>query len=183
MTKKIGFFFFVLLISTQLIGQPKNHWIDLRLGTGLTLLGSGDMVTFNVENELNYHLGKYFTLAPSFTMGRSNVGVSETASFAQGNFNLFLSPLGSHKRIDFRIGGGYSLYRVSDAYMSGMELVGDEYVDDYIFSNRTSSGFSIIIENSVQVTDRFLIGFKLYTQPYNNGDLNSGILMTMGLKI
>ena len=54
---------------------------------------------------------------------------------------------------------------------------------DYDFDNSNSLGFNIIIENSYLITDKFLVGLKLFTQPYNNGDINSGLMSKCGLKI
>jgi hypothetical protein len=172
------------LINLQLIGQEYNHNTDLRVGVGISLLGSGDMITFNYENELNFKLNPYLTNSVSVNLGRSNYGVKETASFVQGNLNLFASPFKNTRRFNFRIGGGLTYYTITDAYESGYDYEQGVLVDiDYEFDKRKSLGYNIIIENSYFITKRLLAGLKLFTQPYRNGDINSGVMVKIGLKI
>lgn len=175
----------MLMAATfPVIGQDISDKIDIRAGAGISLLGSGDMNTFNYENELNYKLNPYFTSSLSINLGRSNNGVYETASFTQGNLNLFISPFRNDKRFDFRLGTGLTYYNISDAYRQSAYYEDGVLIDlDYIFDQRSSFGFNIIIENSYLLTNRLLGGFKLFTQPYFNGDINSGLLLKIGLKL
>ena len=172
------------LLQLQVKAQKTTSQLDLRVGTGISLLGAGDMLTFNYENEINLKLNQYLTGSLSINLGRSNYGVSQTASFLQGNVNIFISPFKNSNRFDFRIGTGLTYYNVSDAYESYLRYENGVLVDvDYEFDNRNSLGFNVIIENSYLLTDRFFIGLKLFTQPYSNGDINTGALLKLGLKI
>ena len=54
---------------------------------------------------------------------------------------------------------------------------------EYEFDNRNSFGLNVIIENSYLLTDKFLVGLKLFTQPYSNGDINTGAMLKIGLRI
>lgn len=174
----------LIVLSLHVIGQEKKDNLDFRLGAGYSLLGTGDMITFNYETEINYKLNQFFTSSLSINLGRSNYGVFETASFTQGNLNFYLSPFKNNKRLDFRIGTGLTFYGISDAYEQYVEYINGQLVDvDYTFEKRNSFGYNIVIENSYLLTDRFLIGIKLFTQPYFNGDINSGLLLKFGLKI
>ncbi|HDO27853.1 MAG TPA: hypothetical protein ENH02_07030 [Bacteroidetes bacterium] len=38
-----------------------------------------------------------------------------------------------------------------------------------------------LMEDSNIFSNNFLIGLKLFTQPYTNGDINSGIILKFGL--
>ena len=182
-TKTIALISFIF-ITLQVIAQENNNKLDLRLGTGVSLLGSGDMTTFNYENELNLRLNQYFTSSISINFGRSNNGVSKTASFVQGNINIFVSPFKNIKRFDFRLGTGLTYYNISYVYESSRQYENGILVDvDYEFDNHKALGFNIIIENTYLLTDKFLVGVKLFTQPYINGDINSGIMLKFGLKI
>lgn len=188
--KKVRVYLFALLIVSGFLfpelsfGQERDSKVDLRFGTGLSILGSGDMITCNFENEVNYKLNRFLSASLSLNVGRSNMGVYETASFTQGNINAYFSPLGNNRRNDFRIGAGFTYYAISDAYMESAEYQGDELVDiDYVFRNRNSHGLNIVVENTFALSSRFLIGVKLFTQPYSNGDINSGILLKFGVKI
>jgi hypothetical protein len=171
-----------ILFSVRAFGQENVRKVDVRLGAGLSLLGSGDMVTFNYENELNVKLNKYFSASASINLGRSNKGVYETASFTQGNLNVFLSPFKNTRRFDFRFGPGFTYYNVSDAYMSSQIWEGGVPVQtNYRFENRNSYGYNLTIEGSFLITERFLIGVKFFTQPYHNGDINSGGMLKLGI--
>lgn len=163
--------FVLILFVLQVSGQEMMNKFDLRLGAGISLLGSGDMLTFNYENELNYQLNQYFTGALSVNLGRSNLGVGQSASFTQGNLNIFISPFKNSKQIDFRLGTGITYYHVSDVDFN------------YEFDKRNAIGFNIIIENTYLFTDKWLAGLKLFTQPYANGDINTGVVLKLGMKL
>jgi len=179
--KKLLIVFF-LIGSFQLSAQLSEKKFDLRIGAGATLLGSGDMITFSFENELNYRMNPYFTSALSFAFGKSNTGVWETASYLQGNLSMFLSPFKNNRYNDFRLGLGISVNNVTDAYVQGTYYENGVIVDvDHVIENRNAFGYNIIIEDSYRFSEKFLIGFKLYTQPYTNGDINSGALIKFGI--
>jgi len=174
----------VIFFSLQAIGQEKVSRFDFRLGTGISLMGTGDLFTFNYENELNLKLNKFFTSSFSINLGRSNYGVEETASFVQGNVNLFISPFNNKRRFDFRVGTGLTYFSVAQVYVSSRYWENGVLVDiDHQFINRNATGFNIIMETSYLFTDKFLAGFKLFIQPYFNGDINSGIMLKCGFKI
>jgi len=177
-----GYLLMVLfLITIPLSAQEEKKMFDVRFGIGTSLLGSGDMRTLTIENELNYKISRYFGGSLSMDFGRSNAGVYETASFIQGNLNLFVSPFKNSGLNDFRIGAGLSIMNVSDAYLQSADYVNGQLVDaDYQFDLRNSLGYSIIIEDTYSITDKFLVGLKVFTQPYSNGDINSGILLKFG---
>jgi hypothetical protein len=164
--------------------QDKPKKFDIRFGIGISLLGTGDMTTINFENEINYKFSQYFSTSFSLNFGRSNSGVFETSSYIQGNLNIFVSPFRNNKKNDFRVGSGFSIMNISDSYYFEPDCnVGTEQLSPYHFNRRNSYGFNIIIEDTYSINDRFLIGLKLFTQPYTNGDINSGILLKLGLKI
>lgn len=52
MNTKAFIFILSIFLGLQAIGQEKTAKLDLRLGTGISLLGSGDMRALNYENEL-----------------------------------------------------------------------------------------------------------------------------------
>ncbi len=174
----------VIFFSAQLFGQENVRKVDVRLGAGLSLLGTGDMRTFNYENELNIKLNKYFSSSISINLGRSNRGVFETSSFTQGNLNIFISPFKNTGRLDFRIGTGLTYYNISDAYISSQYWVNRVLINNSCkFDNRNSFGYNVVIESSFLITDRFLVGVKAFTQPYINGDINSGAMLKLGIAL
>lgn len=184
MKTKTLLFFAAALISMTAQGQQKTEKLDLRLGSGISLLGSGDMVTFVYENELNYKLNNYLTGATSINFGRSTSGVYENSAFTQGNLNIFLSPFKNNKKSDFRIGTGLTYYSVSDAYETSMSWVNGQLVNVvYGIETRNSLGINVVIEQSSMITDKLFWGAKLYSQPYFNGDINTGLTFKLGFKI
>ncbi len=179
----------ILLISAILFslgakGQEKEGKLDLRVGSGVSQLGTGDMITFVYENELNYKINNYLTSSISINLGRSNYGVFETTSFTQGNLNIYLSPFKNNKRTDFRIGTGLTRYSVSDAYVSSRLFQNGKLIyTEYKLETRNSYGVNFVIERSSYITDKLLAGVKLYTQPYINGDINTGVIINLGYKL
>lgn len=174
----------ILIIPFQLMAQQGESQTDFRFGSGLSFLGTGDMITLNVENEVNYTMSQIFTGSASLNYGHSNFGVYKSASFLQGNLNFFLAPFGNISRNVFRIGTGLSYYRVTDVQKNTLVCgVGQTAEEVTSYETRDALGYNVIIENTYAITDRFLIGLKFFTQPYLNGDINSGVLIKGGVKL
>jgi hypothetical protein len=173
----------IILFSLSVNAQKAQTRFDFRFGVGTSLLGSGDMRTIMVENEINYSSNMFLTFAISTGYGKSDQGVYETSSFIQGNANIFLSPFGNNKKNDFRIGTGFSYLNVSNVYIKSSELInGTLLYNEYQFENRNLIGMNIILEDTYSITERLILGLKVFTQPYI-GNINSGILLKIGVKI
>ena len=168
---------FALCLSIGLPAQEYQQKIDFRTGIGLSILGTGDMRATMFEHELNYTMNNYFASSLSVGYGKSNNGVFDNASFIQTGVNLFVSPFRNTGRNDFRIGTGLSYFKVSDGYLQRTNGV-----DNYISETRTSPGVNLILENTYSIGTKTLVGLKLFSNPYFNGDINSGILFKLGLK-
>lgn len=179
---KIVYLVFLVLIAFPGKSQNKESNWDIRLGAGYSLLGSGDYFTFNYETELNYKLNHYFTTSASFDLGKSIRGVSGTASFKQGNLNLFLSPFKNNKKNDFRIGTGLTYYTITDTPGSISYDVNGTWVTWYLLDTRSAFGFNIILEDSYLLSRKLLLGIKLFTQSYYHDDINTGVLVKLGYK-
>ena len=178
----------LLLFSTVTIFAQSNQKVhqnrfDLRVGIGYLFLGSGDYSGVSFENEINYRISNYFTTSASINMGRSINGAFDgTASFLGGDINLFLSPFKNNKLNDLRIGGGFAFYNIANVYVSDIHYIDGVEQKDYASSKETTIGGSIIIEDTFNINDRFLVGMKVFMQPYANGDINSGIMIKFGVK-
>ncbi|HAA10628.1 MAG TPA: hypothetical protein DCE41_02600 [Cytophagales bacterium] len=174
------------LTSTALAQEeePTPSKLDIRAGSGVAFMGSGDMLALQFENELNYRLNPYFTVAASAGFGKSDVIGDQTASFLQGNTNVFVSPFRNDGYMDLRVGGGLSLYNVSHARVQAISYENGEIVDvDHRLDQRSSLGFNIILEYSLAVGEKYLIGAKAFTQPYLSGDINSGLVFKAGIRL
>jgi len=174
--------FWIILICASVSTQAQET--DLRFGVGGSLLGTGDMRAIMLENEANLKLNRYFALSGGLGLGTSNDGAFDQASFLQLNANVYVSPFRNTGRNDFRLGTGLSWYTVSESYNALSISHTGEIVDSKLQSDqRNALGFSLIIENTYSVTERLLVGLKAFTQPYQNGDINSGILLKFGVKL
>lgn len=179
------------LFSFTAFAQNKPDRCDIRLGVGSSLLGSGDVQTTMLDIEFNYKLNNYFTVAPSIALGNSNASDRSGANFKQGNLNLFFSPLRNNRINDFRIGAGLTAYTINDYYLrgetnyypNGNPTERPISVKEYNFNFRNAVGGNIIIENTVTIARKYLLGAKVFTQPYLNGDINSGVMVKFGVKI
>ena len=181
------FVLFICLLATSNVGllaQDTNPRTDLRIGTGLSLLGSGDMWAHLLDVELNQAFSSKFAYGLGLASGRSNNEVFETASFCQINANAYLSPFGNDRQNDFRIGLGLTYYWVSDAFVQSRFFEQGVVVsENVIFDQRSSLGANIIIENTFNLSESLLLGLKLFSQPYSNGDINSGVLLKFGVRL
>lgn len=172
----------LLISSVQLFSQEITKKFDLRLGAGLSLLGSGDMSTITFENELNYKINSYFSSSLSLNFGKSYRGIYENTSYLQSNLNIFLSPFKNIRKNNFRIGGGLSLMNVTNSAEPWVDCgVGSPAEVQTLTHTNNSFGFNIILENTYTIANKYLIGLKLFTQPYTNGDINTGILVKFGV--
>lgn len=180
----------VILIITAVLfvvnsyAQDSESKFDLRFGIGSSLLGTGDMLTIMVENELNIKLNNYFTLGEGLGFAKSENSDFQEASFLQLNSNIYLSPFRNNRKNNFRVGVGLSWYSISDWYRSSATYQNGKLIDsEYEFDNRNSIGINLIIEKTYSISDKLFLGLKLFSQPYQNGDINSGILVILGVKM
>jgi len=184
--KQLLFVIIYTVFAVSLFGQKNNSHIDIRLGAGFSFLGSGDKFTNMLENELNYTINNYLTFSPSLAVGITNGNYKESgANLVHVAINIFLSPFRSNRFFDFRIGTGVNAYKVFDytltyaRYNSSGELIDYEYS----FDSRKSIGINILIENTIRINKNLLVGIKLFSTPYRNADINSGILLKFGVRI
>jgi hypothetical protein len=176
----------LIFITIAMAGfsQQSSSRLDLRTGIGTSFLGTGDMLTIMFENELNFQFSKYFTTAGGFGFAKGNMGVIERVSFIQANGNLYFSPFQNIHSFDLRIGTGVSWYWISDVYKSSATYHDGQLIElEYTFDKRNSIGFNAILEGSYSISKKFLLGLKIFIQPYLNGDINSGVMLKFGFKI
>lgn len=173
-----------MALTIQLHAQDTQKKLGFHFGMGSSLLGTGDITTFNVENEFSYKLNSYFSTSFTFNYGRGNMGKEKLSAYAQGNLNIFISPFKNNRKNDFKIGTGVSLMDIySINHHLAMCGTGLEEAPPYEFNKRTPFGFNIIIEDTYSINDTYIVGIKLFTQSYTSDDINSGILVKVGLKL
>ncbi|HAA10627.1 MAG TPA: hypothetical protein DCE41_02590 [Cytophagales bacterium] len=82
------------------------------------------------------------------------------------------------------MGSGLSYYHINDVYAQSISRINGEITDiDFAADNRQSFGANVILEYTLSLGDRLLVGAKVYTQPYFNGDINSGAMLKTGIRL
>lgn len=153
---------------------------DAKFGIGASFLGTGDMLVGKLEGEATRAWNRIVSNSVALGVG---YGDSEfyNSTFPQRTFtlhidaNVFVSPFGNRGIYNFKLGTGPSLMYVSDDY----EAEGDESLEE----NRLSLGFSMVVENEVAISDKYLLGLKMMVQPYLNGDIASTLLLKFGKRL
>jgi hypothetical protein len=174
-------FFFII---PSLFAQENPGKLSFKFGTGLSFHGSGDMYALSFENELNYRISQYLSASFALDYGKSDFGVYVNSSFIQTNANFFVSPFKNTGKHILKLGTGISFMDVTD-FMEASDRWIDGVIDrgNYTYDKRNSIGYNLIIEYEHPFSDRFLIGFKLYNQPFTNIDLVTGGFVKFGIKI
>ncbi len=174
--KKIILVTLLLFFITKISAQDYANKLSYTLGTGLGLMGDGDLAAFSVENGLTYKLNKYLSSSVSFGIGRSYNNTTANNNYLAGSVNLYISPFRNDKRNNFKIGGGYSYINTSSAYIGAIYYVPD-YEVKYAYDDNSYNAFNIIIEDEYWINSRFLVGLKLYT----TGNMSFGGIISGGL--
>ncbi|WP_304236457.1 hypothetical protein [Jiulongibacter sediminis] len=162
----------------------KSQKLTLSLGAGSSLMGTGDFRHRSLENELTYELNRYLTIRFSTLYGNSKHGVGAYQSYFQGNINAFVSPFKNNRRNDFRLGTGVSRMSVTQfTEYYDIPFNPNQPIDRYSIGEHRSGGTSInlIIEDKFEIFQRLSLGLKAFTQPFSRGDINTGILLKMGV--
>lgn len=187
--KKTVILFIVFVSGLSLMAQVNTHKFDFKIGTGIGLMGSGDLTALCFENELNYKLNSYITTSVSVGIGRTPKDIYRHNDYLLGSLNLFISPFKNTRRNNFRIGGGYTLINetcVYDQHMYDHMLNGtfteERYNSELEYMTRIVSGFSMILENEYMISSKFLIGGKLFiTGGKSEGGVISGGMIKLGI--
>ena len=179
--KKTIIFIISIVITLNLTAQEKTHKFDFKIGSGLGLMGSGDLIALCFENELNYKLDNYFSTSISLGIGRSIEFNKRHNDYLQRSLNLFISPFRNDKKNNFKIGLGYSRINETVTYLSSWYYYPDTYIDKFEYSGSSINAFNMIIENEYKITSRFLIGGKLFmTIGIEEGGIISGVMIKFG---
>ncbi len=182
--KFYAFLFLLFLGNTSLIAQQDYAKWDVQLGAGFSLLGTGDVWTLAFENELNYKLNPYFTLGTSVGFAKGTFWDTEGTAYVQGNLNVFYSPFRNNHRHNFRVGTGVSLIDVDHTWLSFYASDGGtRTIEQYSFEEYTVFGINILLDYSVAINDKLLLGAKAFAQPYQDGHINSGIMLRIGTRL
>ena len=171
--KKIFVLIFICCTLTA-FSQTKS----LQFGLGSSFLGSGDIFTGVFEAELGYKLNPYLSTAFGINsaFGYRNSELREYTTYQQGNTNIYFSPFRNDRKVDFKLGTGFSANYVLDRRINYLS----SFFPTYLNESRFSVGANMIIETTFALKNNFLLSLKGFIQPYANSDINSGILIKVG---
>jgi len=178
----VAIFLFISIYSSY--GQAPSKF-RYELGAGISLLGTGDVLALNIENELDYLLSSNIETSVSFVNGRGFVSYdSFSNAFIQGNFNLALLPFGNYRSYALKLGVGisYQSFHGVNSLIGGW-VNGEFVVNDYSVRNLKQFGYNLIIENAYKLSEKYSISFKIFAQPFRNGDINSGGILKLGYQL
>ena len=162
-----------------LSAQEGNSRFNVKFGCGFGFMGSGDMITLSMENELNYKINNFFTVAGSFGYGKGERGVHLHTAYTMGSINVFVSPFRNNKRNSFRIGGGASIFNHTNVYMKSWD---EEHGFTYDLFRKRTTGFNVILEDEQRIGSHLLIGVKAYlTAGLAQGGIVSGAMIKAGV--
>ncbi len=183
--KTVSIIFATLFVfSATSFSQNFGDRLDFRVGAGVSLQGTGDMTMLNYENELNCTMNRYFTLAGSVNFGRSINGVFGDGSSSQGNIMLFFSPFKNTRRFDFRFGPGLGFQKYSYSYQEWARYENGVLVDERFSVNKVRSfGPSLTFEGTYMLNDLYMLGAKIYTKPFFDDNIDSGIMIKFGRRL
>jgi hypothetical protein len=181
----------LLLLSSSLFAQEKTSTLDFKLGVGRASLGNGDYGMFRLENELTKKFGKWLSSSISINVG---IGCDNTVFLRQTNalsadWSLFISPFGNYRKNNFKVGTGLTGIYANITASQGRRTIYNRELDtyeqkeDFISETRRQTGFSIIIENELSIGKSYLLGLKVFAQPYTNGDILTGANIKFGIKL
>ena len=174
-------------INNSLVKQDYSHKFDLKIGTGLGFMGWGDGITLCFENEFNYQINRYFTVAAGLGIGRSlGEGRDEWKhhkDYLSGSVNGFFSPFRNNRRNNFRVGIGYTYINETNAYVSSISYENNiPYDIEYTNDKRSSHCFNVILEDEFKITTRLMIGGKVFfTAGIQEGGVISGGMVKFGV--
>ncbi len=164
--------------------QPTKVPMEIHMGIGRALLGSGDVITTQMETELNLKLNKYITLGENVTFGKGGWYDYRFTNYIQINSNVFVSPFKNTGKGDFRLGTGLSYSNVTDVQIIEEQIISNNIkYKRSIVDNRHTMGVNITIDYNHAVNNRVIIGGRLINQQYLNGDINTGIYLKCGIKL
>jgi len=171
----------VAIITTNLIAQENSSKFDYKLGTGISIMGSGDLFVLSFENELNYKLTNYISTSLGIGIGRSVQTIDRNNNYLLGGLNLFVSPFRNDKKNNFKFGLGYTLINESVTYKVYITNPNNVWPIHNYYSNVLNC-FNVIIEDEKKITSKYLIGGKLFmTAGIKEGGVLIGGMLKLGV--
>lgn len=183
--KKLYIVLHFCFLSGFMLAQETESGTWLRLGSGVSLLGTGDLGIHHFDTELHYRLNRFLAVNSSFTYGYGfNNYNSPVTNMLKGNANLLFAPFSYKRRYQLEIGGGLAYHHVSSMAVISRKFTNGEIVEtQYRHFLYRSFGYNVILENSFRINDKYRLGLKIFITPYFNLDIHSGLELKWGIKL
>lgn len=172
---------FILLAKTASAQYIDSSTVDIKFGLGPSYLKTGTILIGKAEIELTKKWNKFMSQSVLVSGGYGDVqfydkyaSSSQTAFTTNVDANIFLSPFGNNRYNNFKVGTGFSLMYVSEKYP-----IQNIYLPP---PNRVSLGYSLILENEIPLSGKYLIGVKAIVQSYLNKDIATSVFLKAGRK-
>lgn len=180
----------IILINFTLIpnlfSQDNYYKSKYELGFGLSLLGTGDITSVSIMNEIDHRVGKMLELSMAIGFGKGIPRYNFLPVFALSTFhinaNAYFIPFQIKNIYKLKLGGGYSLFNLNEVgTQSGHIDENNVYiVDKYSINNYTTNGYNVLIENELLIYKNISAAFLLFFQRYQNHDTNAGGMLKIG---
>lgn len=172
---------FILLTNTSSAQYIDSSTVDIKFGLGPSYLKTGTILIGKAEVELTRKWNSYISQSVSVSGGYGDVKVydkyasaHQTAFTAHIDANIFLSPFRNNRYNNFKLGTGFSVMYIAENYP-----IQNIYLPP---PKRVSLGYSLILENEVSLSRKYLIGVKAIMQAYLNKDIATSVFLKAGRK-
>lgn len=173
----------LICLSRNVQGQILD---EVKLGLGLSFLGTGDVYVVKLEGEALHRWNRYFSGSLAVGAGYGDSQWYENHAYTtlfsknatvhlDGNF--FFSPFGNDRAYHFKIGTGPSVMYARDQFYRGFSGWRQPEGSP---EHRFSLGGSVIVEQEVRIGQQYTFGLKTMFQPYLNGDGAITLLIKVG---
>lgn len=185
----------ILLILIPLFLKSQNLPNKIvKLGTGVSLIGSGDLGFHHFDLEYYKSLNRYFSISTSLTSGYGFNNYNSPAAFLiKPNLNILFSLLKNRRKFNIEIGGGLALQYVSAKKVTRRKFINGQLVEiQYRNDNYQSIGYNLMLENSYRINPNHMVAIRAFITPYFNtdrfttfftNDIHSGIQISWGFML
>ena len=179
----ICFLLLFLIYNQKILSQESDFRNKIKLGYGLSLLGSGDLRVLNIVNEYERMLIPSFYGSVNINFGISNDHNHRKfgMNYLQSNINFSYKLFNFGRKSNLKFGGGVSLLKYSFvSYFDNFIL------DDYVLTlgegvNYLSLGYNVIISSEYNINDKFSCSLATLGQFYpKHSNQNIGIYLILG---
>lgn len=177
--KKVTIILSFMLLGTMLSAQEQPSRLEFKAGAGVGFMGSGDVLTFSFENELDYKLNAYFTASAVVGIGRSFETKHDKNDYLHGGLTLYVSPFRNDGKNNFRIGFGYIFINETCLYQA---YANRPIVYDYFTTNEHAT--NLVLDYRRQFNSKMSVGGKLYTiGGLEAGGILTGAMLVFGIAL